>query len=89
MADHAETGRLVSEVAIQYTVRELLARIEDRQIRNDERMSNLATKAEVEAIATKVAHHEARWNRLIGAALAISALFGGVAGYVASIISAH
>lgn len=87
MPDPTEIGNLVSEVAITYTVRELLARIEDRQIRAEERVALLATRQEVEDLARVVAEHEARWNRLLGAAFAIGALAGGAAGWLAQVIT--
>jgi hypothetical protein len=87
--DEAAIGKVVGEVTITYSVRELLSRIEERQVRADERMGNLATRTEVEDLAAKVALHEARWNRLLGAAIAVGALAGGATGWLAQIISAR
>lgn len=85
--DDDELGRLVGEVSIRYSVRELLARIEERQVRTDEKISQLATAAEVESLRTMVDRQEARWNRVIGAAIAVSALVGGAAGWISQLLA--
>jgi hypothetical protein len=78
---------MVGEVAISYTVKELLARIEDRQIRLDERVGQLSTKTEVAELRSIVDKHEARWNRVLGAAVAVAALTGGVAGWTTTLLT--
>jgi hypothetical protein len=87
MPDDAEVGRMVGEVAISYTVKELLARIEDRQIRLDERIGQLATTAEVSDLRAIVDRHEARWNRVLGAAIAVATLSGGAAGWTTTLLT--
>ena len=88
MADgDAELGRMVSEVTINYTVRELLGRIEERQVRTDERVQQLASRADVEALSVIVQRHEHRWQRMIGAACALGAVSGGVAGWIVQALS--
>lgn len=89
MVDEAEVGRVVSDVTIQYSIRELLARTDDRLIRLDEKMGRLAERAEVEKLAEQVSRHEARWNRMIGASVALGALAGGAAGWITQVIGTH
>jgi hypothetical protein len=86
-SDDAELGRVVGEVTISYSVRELLARIEERQIRTDERLSKLATADEVDKLRVQVAAHEARWNRVLGAAIAAAVCSGGAAGWLTTILA--
>ena len=87
--DESEMGRVFADVTIQYSIRELLARTDDRLIRLDEKMSQLASRAEVEKLAEQVSRHEARWNRMIGASVALGALAGGAAGWVTQVLGAH
>jgi tellurite resistance protein len=84
--DDAEIGRVVGEVTISYSVRELLSRIEERQIRTDEKITKLATAEEVADLRRDVDRHEARWNRVLGAAIAVAAMTGGAAGWVTALI---
>lgn len=87
--DDADLGRAIGEVTISYSVRELLSRIEERQVRTDEKIGQLASSQEVERLADVVARHEARWNRVIGASIAVGALAGGAAGWITQVIGAH
>lgn len=82
--DESEAGRIVSEVTIQYSVRELLARIEERQVRQDEKVGQALAQ-----LADRVSSHDARWNRLIGAAIAVSTISGAAAGWIANLIAAR
>lgn len=84
-----ELGRLVNEVSITYSVRELLARIEERQIRTDEKIATLASADEVEKLREVVSRHEARWNRVLGAALGVAAVTGGAAGWLSNMIASR
>jgi hypothetical protein len=86
--DEAEVGRLVGDVTISYSVRELLSRIEERQVRTDTKIEQLASLHEVEELARMVSRHEARWNRMIGAALAVGALAGGASGWLTQVLAA-
>jgi len=89
VADDAEAGRLLNEVVISFTVRELLTRIEERQVRTDTKIEALASRHEVEQLAQMVSRHEARWNRMIGAALAVGALAGGASGWLTQVMVGH
>jgi tellurite resistance protein len=86
MPADAEIGRVVGEVTISYSVRELLSRIEERQIRTDEKITKLATAEEVADLRRDVDRHEARWNRVLGAAVAVSVTAGGAAGWISALI---
>jgi len=85
--DDAEIGRMVGDVVISYTVKELLARNDDKLTRLDEKLNHLATAAEVEELRRIVDKHEARWNRVLGASLAVAALGGGTAGWITSLMT--
>lgn len=87
VSDATELGRVVGEVTISYSVRELLSRIEERQIRTDEKITGLASADELKRLAAIVAHHEARWNRVLGAAVAVAAMSGGAAGWVTALVT--
>ena len=87
--DEAEVGRLVGDLSISYSVRELLSRIEERQVRTDSKIEQLASRTEVEELARLVSRHEARWNRMIGAALAVGALAGGASGLLTQVLAGH
>jgi hypothetical protein len=87
MADDAELGKLVGEVAVSYSVKELLARIEERQIRQDEKMTLLASAEEVAQLRRQVERHEARWNRVLGAAIGISLVAGGVGSAIFNLVT--
>lgn len=98
--DEAGVGRLVGDVTVSYTVRELLSRIEERLVRMETRAENVATQADVDAIAQKstaavaalaekVDNLESVRDRMMGAAFAIGALAGGGAGWVANLLSAR
>ena len=65
----------------------LLGRIEERQVRTDERVQQLASRADVEALSVIVQRHEHRWQRMIGAACALGAVSGGVAGWIVQALS--
>jgi hypothetical protein len=78
---------MVGEVAISYTVKELLARIEDRQIRMDVMVGQLVTQDQFTALERIVNMHEARWNRVLGAAIAVAAMTGGAAGWITTLLS--
>jgi ParB-like chromosome segregation protein Spo0J len=54
-ADDAAVGRLVNDLTVSYTVRELLSRIEERLVRMETRAESVATQADVDAIAAKSA----------------------------------
>lgn len=88
--EDAELGRQVSELAISYSIKEILSRIEENQHRLDEKVialkDTLATKAEVEALATIVNRHETRWQRIFGAAMALGALTGGATGWLVNVL---
>ena len=86
-SDDAAVGRLVNDLTVSYTVRELLSRIEERLVRMETRAENVATQADVDAIADKVDKLESVRDRMMGAAFAIGALAGGGAGWVANLLS--
>ncbi len=82
--DEADVGRLLGEVTVSYTVRELLSRIEERQVRQEAQAA-----AEFKALSEKVDKLESVRDRMIGAAFAVGALAGGGAGWVANLLSSH
>jgi hypothetical protein len=87
LAADAQLGRMVGDLTISYSVRELLSRIEERQIRTDENLAKLATAAEVDKLRMQVAAHEARWNRVLGAAIAAAVCSGGAAGWLTTLLA--
>lgn len=82
--DEADLGRLLGEVTVTYTVRELLSRIEERQVRQEAQAA-----AEFKAIRDKVDQLESVRDRMVGAAFAVGALAGGGAGWVANLLTAR
>lgn len=97
-SDDAAVGRLVNDLTVSYTVRELLSRIEERLVRMETRAENVATQADVDAIADKstravtaladkVDKLESVRDRMMGAAFAVGALAGGGAGWLANLLS--
>lgn len=98
--DEAEVGKLLGDVTVSYTVRELLSRIEERLVRMETRAEDVATRASVEALsqkvdtrvdalAQKVDSLESIRDRMMGAAFAVGALAGGGAGWVANLLSSR
>ncbi len=97
-SDDAAVGRLVNDLTVSYTVRELLSRIEERLVRMETRAEAVPTRADVDAIAEKstaavaalaekVDSLESVRDRMIGAAFAVGALAGGGAGWLANLLS--
>jgi chaperonin cofactor prefoldin len=98
--DDAEVGRLLGEVAVSYSVKELLSRIEDKVTRLDTKFENVATTAQVTALEVKVEQSidtlekkvdnlESVRDRMIGAAFAVGALAGGGAGWIANLLASR
>ena len=96
----AERVRVVEDVAVSYTVRELLGRIEERLIRLEERTNRYATAQDVEdaaganrerleALSVKIDKLESVRDKMMGAAFAVGALAGGGAGWVANLVLAN
>lgn len=85
--DDGEVGRTFGEITISYTVRELLGRIEERLIRMETRTENVATKQDLEALSEKVDQLESVRDKMMGAAIAVGALAGGGAGWLAQVLT--
>ena len=80
--DDTDLGKLVGEVTVTYTVKELLARIEARQIG-----AEAERKAQIEALSAKIDDLESSRDRIIGFAFAIGAISGGAAGWLANLLT--
>lgn len=78
------------DLVVSYTLKDILARIEENQHRQDERLAGLkdtlATKAEVAELAAIVNRHELRWQRVFGAAMGLGALTGGATGWLVNVL---
>lgn len=95
--DDAEAGRVLNEITVSYTVRELLSRIEERLVRMETRTEKVALVSDLEAVyvkmsnetnalAKKVDELESARDKLVGFAFAVGALSGGAAGWIANLI---
>lgn len=71
---------------VMYSVKELLQRVDERLIRIDEKLETKANQAEVVALAEKIANLEGWRQRVIGAAIALGAVAGGVAGRLVQLL---
>lgn len=87
--DEADVGKLIGDVTVSYTVRELLSRIEERLVRMETKNENVATVAAVDSLAEKVDKLESVRDRMIGAAFAVGALAGGGAGWLANLLASR
>lgn len=85
--DDGEIGRAIGEVTISYTVRELLMRLEERLIRMETRTEQVATKQDLKALEEKVDQLESVRDKMMGAAIAVGAIAGGGAGWLAQVLS--
>ena len=98
--DEAEVGRIVGDVSVSYTVRELLSRIEERLVRMETRSESVATTEQVKAVEVKLEHRlealgqevdalQSHRDRVLGFAIGLSLAAGGGAGWVANLLAAR
>jgi chaperonin cofactor prefoldin len=80
--DDGEIGRAVGDITISYTVRELLQRLEERLIRMETRTEQVATKTDLKVLEDKVDALESYRDKILEAAIAVSALSGGGVAYL-------
>lgn len=96
--DDREAARVIGEVTISYTVRELLSRMEERLIRMETRAENYATEESVkelvnqnretlEVLGQRLDKLESVRDKAMGFAFAVGALSGGAAGWLANLIT--
>lgn len=74
------------DATVSYSVRDLLARIDERLVRIDERLDTKADRHELENLATKVDRLETVRDRMIGAAVVLAVGGGGIGSLVTHLL---
>lgn len=78
--DEREAGRLLGDLEVRYTVRELLSRMEQRLIETNSRLDHMEASFD-----KRFREVESFKNKMAGAALMLGLLMGGGVGYMASL----
>lgn len=87
------------DLTISYSIRDLLARIEERQVRFDEKSVQQSENfrqeiakaedrifVEINELRKTTSRHEARWNRMLGVSIGVATVGGGTAGWVSAVL---